>query len=87
MMHIGHYRANFEFLAKHLIHSLDSGDFSVSAKKKINSKKSNNYGIWQHILEEVYADLKEINEMWCNVSRNNCTLWTVFLGYIKHCAV
>ena len=28
------YRANFEFLAKYLIHSLDSGDFSVSAKKK-----------------------------------------------------
>ena len=56
-----HYRANFEFLAKYLIHSLDSGDFSVSAKKKINAKKSNDYGIQQHILEEMYADLKEIN--------------------------
>ena len=33
------YRPNFEFLAKYLIHSLDSGDFSVSAKKKINAKK------------------------------------------------
>ena len=54
-------RANFEFLAKYLIHSLDSGDFSVSAKKKINAKKSNNHGIRQHILEEIYADLKEIN--------------------------
>ena len=54
------YQANFEFLAKYLIHSLDSGDFSVSAKKKINAKKSNNYGIRQHILEEMYADLKEI---------------------------
>ena len=31
--HEQHYRANFEFLAKYLIHSLDSGDFSVSAKK------------------------------------------------------
>ena len=27
------YRANFEFLAKYLIHTLGSGDFSVSAKK------------------------------------------------------
>ena len=32
------YRANFEFLAKYLIHSLDSGDFSVSAKKKLMQK-------------------------------------------------
>ena len=55
-----YYRPNFEFLAKYLIHSLDSGDFSVSAKKKINAKKLNNYGIRQHILEEMYADLKEI---------------------------
>ena len=32
------YRANFEFLAKYLIHSLDSGDFSVSAKIKLTQK-------------------------------------------------
>ena len=24
---------------------------------------------------------------WQNVSRNNCTLWTVFMGYIQHCAL
>ena len=33
---------------------------SVCPQKKINAKKSNSYGIRQHILEEMYADLKEI---------------------------
>ena len=38
---------------------------SVCPQKKINAKKSNNYGIRQHILEEMYADLKEINLAKC----------------------
>ena len=25
--------------------------------------------------------------IWQHVSRNNCTLWTVFMGYIQHCAL
>ena len=33
---------------------------SVCPQKKINAKKSNNYGIREHILEEMYADLNEI---------------------------
>jgi hypothetical protein len=55
------YRPNFEFLAQYLIHSLDSGDFSVSAKKKLTQKNQIiMYGIREHILEEMYADLNEI---------------------------
>ena len=37
-LHPWWYRPNFEFLAKYLIHSLDSGDFSVSTKKKLTQK-------------------------------------------------
>ena len=40
----------------------------------------------------VFAELDESaaalpHGFWQNVPRNNFTLWTTFMGYIKHCAL
>ena len=31
--------------------------------------------------------IRNCKPFWQHVSRNNCTLWTIFMGYIKHCAL